>query len=58
MACDALDRKGLMRDGLYIVKTKYFYAGFTVVNGKVSKCAPILRKKIDYWKTKAIAAGP
>jgi len=43
-----------MKDGLYRVVTKYLCAGFTIKNGKLDKCAPILRKKIEYWKTIAI----
>lgn len=49
-----------MKDGLYQVKTNYFCAGFIVIDGKVdlSKyCAPILRKKFEYWKTIAIRIG-
>lgn len=41
-------------DGLYQVTTKYLCAGFTIKNGKVTNCAPILRKKIEYWKTIAM----
>jgi hypothetical protein len=42
-----------MEDGLYWVTTSYLCAGFVVKNGKVSMsdCAPILRNKIEYWKT-------
>lgn len=42
-----------MRDGLYRVVTPYLCAGFVVLNNKVIRCAPILRSKIGYWKTKA-----
>jgi hypothetical protein len=38
-------------DGLYQVITSYFCAGFVVENGAVTRCAPILRHRIDYWKT-------
>jgi len=43
----------IMEDGLYWVTTSYLCAGFVVKNGKVSMsdCAPILRNKIEYWKT-------
>jgi len=41
-----------MKDGLYRVTTSYLCAGFVVEGGKVSRCAPILRRKLDYWKTK------
>lgn len=40
-----------MTDGLYRVVTKYLCAGFIVSGGQVVECAPILRKKIGYWKT-------
>ena len=40
-----------MIDGVYQVTTKYFCAGFVIKNGKLVLCAPILRKKFDYWKT-------
>lgn len=42
-----------MLDGLYRVTTAYFVAGFVITNGSVSACAPILRKKLEYWKSKA-----
>jgi hypothetical protein len=42
-----------MDDGLYQVTTAYLCAGFVVENGQVTICAPILRRKIEYWKTKA-----
>ncbi len=40
-----------MKDGLYQVTTSYLCAGFIVKNGMVVECAPILRKKMSYWKT-------
>lgn len=40
-----------MDDGLYRVTTSYLCAGFVIENGKITRCAPILRKKINYWKT-------
>jgi hypothetical protein len=40
-----------MKDGLYRVMTNYLCAGFVVHNGKVIQCAPILRGKLEYWKT-------
>ena len=43
-----------MEDGLYQIKTKYLCAGFTVKKGKIIKCAHILKKNIDFWKTKAV----
>lgn len=43
-----------MQDGLYRVTTSYLCAGFVVQNGKIVQCAPILRNKINYWKTIAV----
>jgi hypothetical protein len=40
-----------MRDGLYQVTTPYLCAGFVVEDGKVTMCAPILRKRLAYWIT-------
>lgn len=40
-----------MSDGLYRVTTGYLCAGFVVEGGKVTCCAPILRKKLSYWMT-------
>jgi hypothetical protein len=44
-------------NGLYQVSTNSFVAGFVVEGGVVTECAPILRKKIEYWKTKAVLIG-
>jgi hypothetical protein len=38
-----------MPDGLYIVTTKHFVAGFVVESGLVTRCAPILRKRLEHW---------
>jgi hypothetical protein len=38
-----------MKDGVYSVTTKYFVAGFTIKDGKIDQCAPILRKNILFW---------
>jgi hypothetical protein len=43
-----------MVDGLYRVTTPKLCAGFTILDGKVHLCAPILRKRIEYWMTKAV----
>lgn len=40
-----------MRDGLYQVTTSYLCAGFVVERGRVAMCAPILKKRLQYWKT-------
>lgn len=42
-----------MHDGLYRVTTSYLCAGFVVSGGQVVMCAPILRKRLAYWKTVA-----
>ena len=41
-------------DGLYRVMTPYLCAGFVVEGGKVTACAPILRKRLAYWQTVAV----
>jgi putative component of membrane protein insertase Oxa1/YidC/SpoIIIJ protein YidD len=38
-----------MKDGLYRVCERGICAGFFVEKGRVVRCAPILRKRIDYW---------
>lgn len=47
-----------MTDGLYRVVTPYLCAGFVVVNGRVTVCAPILRKRLSYWVGVAVRIGP
>lgn len=46
-----------MKDGLYWVTTSYLCAGFVVEGGKITMCAPILRRRIEYWKTVAVRVG-
>jgi len=46
-----------MADGLYQVSTPYLCAGFVIRGGAVTRCAPILRKKITYWKLVAKRIG-
>ena len=43
-----------MKDGLYRVVTSYLCAGFVIHGGKVTACAPILRRKLGHWKTIAV----
>lgn len=43
-----------MKDGLYQVTTSYLCAGFVIQNGVIVRCAPILKKRLTYWKTIAI----
>lgn len=47
----------MIPDGDYQVRTSYLCAGFVVEGGKVTLCAPILRKKIGYWMTIARRIG-
>lgn len=47
-----------MRDGLYRVTTSYLCAGFVVERGQVTRCAPVLRRKLAYWTTLAVWLGP
>jgi hypothetical protein len=48
-----LEGEERLADGLYQVTTPYLCAGFVVENKVIVRCAPILRKKIDYWIRKA-----
>jgi hypothetical protein len=43
-----------MLDGLYTVHITYLTAGFVIKDGKVIRCAPILAKNLEYYKTIAI----
>lgn len=47
-----------MTDGLYRVVTPYLCAGFVVEHGNVTRCAPILRRKLAYWLTVAKRTSP
>jgi len=47
-----------MTDGLYQVTTSYLCAGFVVEHGVVVLCAPILKRKLHYWKTIAVFVCP
>lgn len=38
-----------LEDGLYRVETTHLCAGFSVKDGQVVDCAPILKKKLGYW---------
>jgi hypothetical protein len=46
-----------MPDGLYRVVTSYLCAGFVVRGGRVVLCAPVLRKRLGYWRTVARRVG-
>jgi|SRR6266498_639998 len=43
----------VLEDGLYRLVTEQFVAGFIVENGNITKCAPILRRRLDHWMTVA-----
>lgn len=47
-----------MRDGLYRVTTPKLCAGFVVQAGHVVACAPILRRRLGYWRALAVWVGP
>ena len=38
-------------DGLYQVTQGGLCAGFVVEDGQVTLCAPILRRRLAYWRT-------
>jgi hypothetical protein len=40
-----------MKDGLYRVCTHYLCAGFIVSAGRIVRMAPILAKRIHYYRT-------
>jgi hypothetical protein len=44
-------------DGLYCVETPYLCAGFVVERGHVTRCAPILRRRLAYWSRQAARAA-
>lgn len=46
-----------MIDGLYIVTTSYLCAAFIVEQGRVTMCAPILKRRLAYWRTVAVRCG-
>lgn len=49
----------ILDDGLYRVTTNFLCAGFIVKDGVIVRCAPILKKRIEYWKKIAKAVrGP
>jgi hypothetical protein len=44
----------MIPDGLYVITTSYLCAGFIVNEGRITRCAPILRRRINYWATVAV----
>lgn len=46
-----------MTDGLYRVDYRDICAGFVVARGRVTLCAPILRKRLAFWLTVAQRIG-
>lgn len=51
-------RRVNLPDGLYEVTRSYMCAGFIVKDGLVTNCAPLLRRKLDYWTTQAVRTHP
>jgi hypothetical protein len=47
-----------MKDGLYLVVTPSFVAGLVVENGRVVRAAPILRRRLDFWLSRAEWISP
>lgn len=43
-----------MNDGLYRVMYKDICAGFVIECGCITMCAPVLRRKMDFWRTIAV----
>lgn len=43
----------LMCDGTWRIEEPAFVAGFVIERGYVTWCAPILRKRLAYWMTRA-----
>lgn len=50
--------RSTLRDGLYQVDRYGICAGFEVKDGKVTACAPILRKKLAWWMSQAKLTHP
>jgi hypothetical protein len=46
-----------LADGLYAVVRPTWVAGFVVEGGRVTICAPILRRRLAYWATVATRVG-
>jgi hypothetical protein len=44
----------MLPDGLYQVTTRYLCAGFIVERGKVTRCAPILKRALAFYARRAI----
>lgn len=49
--------KRKLMDGLYQVDYRGICAGFVIEGGRVTACAPVLRRRIEFWKTIAIRIG-
>lgn len=47
-----------LKDGVYQVHRYTITAGFTVKDGKVAECAPVLRTRFAYWQQFAYWVGP
>jgi hypothetical protein len=45
-------------DGLHWVSAHYLCGGFVVEHGRVVVFAPILRRRLTYWRTVATRVAP
>lgn len=45
--------KTKLKDGLYVVDHGTIYAAFVVRGGEITVCAPVLRKNLAFFATKA-----
>jgi hypothetical protein len=41
----------VIADGLYIVDYKGISAAFVIEGGRVTRCAPVLRRRLEFWMT-------
>ena len=48
----------IYKDGVYQVHRHEVTAGFSIKDGKVVNCAPVLCKKFSYWQQCAVWIGP
>ncbi len=51
---DQVQGGGVVIDGLYRVAAYGWAAGFVIEQGRVSMCAPILKRKFAMWKNRAV----
>lgn len=51
-------RNDHLPDGLYRIDRYGICAGFVVKDNRITHCAPILRRRLEWWKTVATWIGP